>query len=108
MNRYLIWYWQMLRLEFCTDLKSALMVLAARPVIEIAGPRVETRENRVLYLLDPVRFDRPELGLFYKSRIMRYGDGPGSRVRDMLIGFRDRDRAKIRESLKSISDQIPS
>jgi hypothetical protein len=39
LNRYLIWYWQLLRLEGCSDLPSVLRVLANRPVIEIAGPR---------------------------------------------------------------------
>ena len=107
MNRYLIWYWQLLRLELCSNLNDVLKVLASRPVIEVAGPRVEAREGRVFYSLDPARFDRPELGLFYNYRILRYGDGPASRVRELLIGFREQDQAKIRESLKSISDQIP-
>jgi hypothetical protein len=107
LNRYLIWYWQLLRLELSSDLTGVLRVLANRPVIEIAGPKVESLNNRIYYSLDPARFNEPELGLLYKQRIIRYGHAPGARVKDILIGFRDRDKNKIRDALKSISDQIP-
>ena len=107
LNRYLIWYWQLLRLEGCSDLPSVLRVLANRPVIEIAGPKVESSDNRVFYSLDPSRFNEPELGLLYNQRIVRYGHSPDARVKDILLGFRERDKTTIREALKSISDQIP-
>jgi hypothetical protein len=105
-NRYLIWYWQLLRLERCSDLRSVLGVLANRPVIEIAGPKMTSGDNRVFYSLDPSTFDEPEIGLLHKQRFLRYGHGPGVRVKDILLGFRERDKAKIRDALKSISDQI--
>jgi hypothetical protein len=107
LNRYLIWYWQLLQLEDSSDLPGVLRVLENRPVIEIAGPKVESRGDRVYYSLDPARFNDPELGLLYNKRILRYGHGPGTRVRDVLIGFRERDKQKIRDGLKSVSDQMP-
>jgi hypothetical protein len=50
---------------------------------------------------------RQELGLLYNQRIVKYGHAPGARVKNILLGFRDRDKSRIREALKSISDQIP-
>jgi hypothetical protein len=106
LNRYLIWYWQLLMLERCLDLEGVLHVLANRPLIELAGPKVETSDNRVYYTLDPAKFDEPELCVVHRQRIVRYGHAPGARVKDVLLGFRERNKNKIREALKSISDQI--
>jgi hypothetical protein len=106
LNRYLIWYWQLLRLEDSSDLASVLRVLTNRPVIEIAGPKVESSDNRVFYSLDPAKFNEPELGLLYRQRIIRYGHAPGARVKDVLLAFRERDKSKIRDALKSIYDQV--
>jgi hypothetical protein len=106
LNRYLIWYWQLLRLEGTSDLPGVLRILANRPVIEIAGPKIESSDNRVFYSLDPAKFNEPELGLLYKQRIFRYGQSPGARVKDVLLGFRERNKTKIRDALRSISDQI--
>jgi hypothetical protein len=47
------------------------------------------------------------LGPLYNQRIVRYVHAPSARVKDILLGFRDQDKSRIREALKSISDQIP-
>jgi hypothetical protein len=41
LNRYLIWYWQLLRLERCSNLHGILQVLADRPLIEVAGQQLK-------------------------------------------------------------------
>lgn len=107
LNRYLIWYWQQLRIERQSTLLGILNVLATRPYLEVAGPPVQSSDNRVYFSLDPDRFDEPELALLFHQRFIRIGHGPGTRVRDLLLGFRERDPEKIRDSLKSISDQMP-
>lgn len=106
LNRYLIWYWQQLRVEKCASLPEILNVLGSRPLIEIAGPRIYSSENRVFYSLDPNTFDEPELGVLFDQRVIRYGHAPGSRVKDILVGFRERDGSKIRWAAKTIFDQL--
>jgi hypothetical protein len=106
-NRYLIWYWQLLSLERCSDLPDILRALADRPVIEIAGPQVETFDDRVFYSLEPARLRAPEIALLFENGLGRYGDSMGSRVSDVLRGFRERNPVMIRDSLKSIFDQMP-
>ncbi len=105
LNRYLIWYWQQLRIAKCTDLRSILMVLAEHPLIEIAGSRAFTSEGRIFYSLDPLEFFEPELCVLINNRLKRYGQSPGSRVRDVLLGFRDRNSEQIRFGLQSMFDQ---
>lgn len=104
-NRYLIWYWQLLRIQQCNTIPEILGTLANHPLIEIAGPRVETRDGRVFFSLDPAGFREPEIGLMLGLRIQRAGQSPGSRVRDILVGFRNRDSQQILSALKSVSDQ---
>ena len=70
------------------------------------GNSVENRCIRVYYALDRAKFDEPELCVVHRQRIVRYSHAPGARVKDVLVGFRERNKNKIREALKSISDQI--
>lgn len=107
LNRYLIWYWQLLKLEEAKDWAGVIKVLANRPVIEIAGPKIETSDDRVFYSLDAAKCTRPEIAILYKRRIVRYGDAAGSPVADILAGFREANGEKIRRNLRSFSDQAP-
>jgi hypothetical protein len=63
-------------------------------------------DNRVYFLLDPGKFEEPQLALLFHHRFIRIGHGRGTRVRDLLLGCRERGPEKIRSSLKSISDQM--
>jgi hypothetical protein len=106
MNRYLIWYWQQLRLEKCNSLSDILDILAQKPLIEIAGPRVSSTENRTFYLLEEGWFNQPEFCILQGNRVHRYGSAPGARVQEILVGFRERNGSKIKFALKSIFDQL--
>lgn len=106
LNRYLIWFWQLLRLERCHTLEDVLGVLAEKPLIEIAGPRVISYDGRSIYLLDERHFDEPELAVLVGLRLHRHGQAPGSRVRDILKGFRDRNDHTIIAAMRSIFDQV--
>ncbi len=105
-NRYLIWYWQRLRVEQCRDLKSILKVMGDMPAIEIAGPEIKIIGGRVSYFLDEVYFDEPELALISNGRLYRAGHSAGSPVKDILAGFRDRDDSKILHALRGFFDQV--
>jgi hypothetical protein len=106
LNRYLIWFWQLLRLERCHTLDDVLDVLAEKPLIEIAGPRVISYDGRSIYLLDDRHFDEPELAVLVGLRLHRHGQAPGSRVRDILNGFRSRNEHTIIAAMRGIFDQV--
>lgn len=106
-NRYLIWYWQALRISRASSLAEVLRILAERPLIEIAGPRTRLDDGRVVYLLDDRDLEHPELAVLSDdNRIHRFGHSPGSRVREVLDGFRARRSDSIASALKSIFDQV--
>lgn len=106
LNRYLIWYWQGLALDRCGSIDEALAVLAEKPVIEVAGPKIQSAGDRVFYLLDQPRYDSPEIGGYGRDGLFRFGDGPASRVVELLDGFRYRNGAQIKSALKSVADQV--
>lgn len=106
MNRYLIWYWQTLRMERCKSLDDVLEVLGERPLLEIAGPRVRLESGRVVYRLDEPYDDAAELCLLEQNRMARVGDGAGTRISEVLDGFRDLDGEKIQRALRSVFDSV--
>jgi hypothetical protein len=105
-NRYLIWYWQWLRMERCSSLADIMAVLARKPLIELAGPRVHTDGERVFYeLREPWRADLELAALLEHNRIARHGRGAATSVPALIEGLRKRDGENIRFVLKSILDQ---
>lgn len=104
-NRYLIWYWQMLRLERCTSLDGIAKVLARRPLIELAGPRVHVEADRVFYDLRAPWAELELAAQLDDNRIVRRAHSPATNVEVLLEGLRRRDGEKIRLVLKGIIDQ---
>ena len=74
-NRYLIWYAQLGRLERVSTIADALSVLATKPVIEIVGPDTVLRDGRLVMLLERA-FPRPAELCFLDrhGRLRRIGD----------------------------------
>ena len=107
LHRYLIWTWQRLRIEKATGGESDVVrMLLDRPRLELAGPPVVARRERVYFDLDPKRADSPELMVLDGNRARRFASGPGTPVTNILEGFRRRDSALIRDALQGVFDQI--
>ncbi len=107
LNRYLLWYWQQLRIEHAEGLRDVLRILSERPILELAGPAVVAREERVFYALDPRRVASPELGVLAGNAIARFGQSPGVRLGDLIEGFRARDGELVKDALRGAFDQLP-
>lgn len=107
LNRYLSWYWQRLRLERVRTLQDVLGVLSTKPVLEIAGPRVFTARNRVVFDLDPAYFDAVELGVLVDGhRVERIGSRPGAPVARLLEALRGSDETLFEESLRGVFESV--
>lgn len=105
-NRYLIWYWQTLRLERCTALDEIARVLSRKPLIELAGPRVYVDADRVFYdLRAPWATDLELAAQLDDNRIVRHGRAAATNPELLLEGLRQRDGDKVRSVLKAIIDQ---
>ncbi len=107
LNRYLIWYWQYLLLERGaghgreTTLDFVLSLLAQRPIIELAGPPVIPRDERVFFELDSARVRDPELGIYHAGQLYRHGSRSDFSIQQLLQGVLERNGKKILEVLRS-------
>jgi hypothetical protein len=107
MNRYLLWYWQQLRLEHAKGADDEVFsILAERPLIELAGPEIRTRGERVWYSLDPRDVVNLELGVLHKAALHRHAAGPAADLTQVIDGFRNRDGELVKEGLRGIFAQV--
>jgi len=105
-NRYLIWYWQLLHLERCDSLAKIVAVLSKKPLIELAGPRVHADGDRVFYeLREPWSADLELAAQLDHAGIVRHGRGAATNVPSLIEGIRKRNGDGIKLVLKGIVDQ---
>lgn len=105
-NRYLIWYWQGLRLERCKDEVQMARVLARKPTLELCGPRVRAGVDRIFCSLRQPWIVQPELGLLCDDNsVVRQGHSGATDIDVLLEGLRQRDGERIRSVLRSVLDQ---
>lgn len=112
MNRYLNWYWQLLRLEDRrnSSVNEAIKILAAPPLIELKGLIPKTENRRIFHRLDRFETDDLEIGVFWENRIIRTGNLGFFRIEDLVNGFKKRDNEQIKRVLnglyKNVSTQL--
>jgi hypothetical protein len=110
LNRYLIWYWQYLLLERGTGraaemtLPEVTSILAERPHLELAGPRLCTRDERIFFSLDPSQMRTPELAIYHRGELHRDGARDDFRLSELLSAFAERDTNRILDVLRAAVD----
>jgi hypothetical protein len=110
LNRYLIWYWQYLLLDRGTGraadmtLSEVVSILAERPHLELGGPRIFTRDERVFFSLDPSQMRTPELAIYHRGKFHRDGARDDFRLSDLLSAFAERDTDRILDVLRAAVD----
>jgi len=104
-NRYLIWYWQLLRIGRCQDLDGFVRILAERPFIEIAGPKIVARNERIFYRLDGPRDGMLELCVLTRDGIRRWAEGPAAPLSSLIEGLRLCDGSRVAKALRGAFDQ---
>jgi len=107
-SRYLIWAWQYLRTERFVPDGDVWTVLSDKPSIEIAGPEIRARDNRVWYLLDPRFTTAPEVAVYWQNRLHRFAAGPASPHEEVLEALRVRDGDRLRSALRGVFDLVVS
>lgn len=102
MNRYLIWYWQLLQIEDkrCNSLEKVLKILTQLPVIEIKGLIPKVEGYRVFHRLDRFVETNLEFGVLWENRIKRIGNIGYFNIPDLIQAFRDRERKTILSLLR--------
>ncbi len=105
-HRYLIWYWQLLRLARASDEREAFEILAGRPFIELAGPRQQTTRERTYFLFERAPDGPLEIALIHDGRLFRYANGPAANIAAMIRGFQQRNGTLVRHTMKAIVDTL--
>jgi len=110
-NRILNWFTQYLlimNLEVSNgekQLREVLKILSVKPVIEITGPKKFTRDQREYFDLEDIT-EQIEIGSFYKNRILRWGDSPTIKIKELIEGVRKLDSARIKKALDGYIELI--
>jgi hypothetical protein len=87
------------------SLDAALAILAERPIIELAGPKVTAHDDRVFFALDVARVDTPELAVYHRGCLSRHGMRYDFPIPDLLQGVRERDGDRILDALRAPFEQ---
>ncbi|HXJ21756.1 MAG TPA: SAVED domain-containing protein [Polyangia bacterium] len=103
--RYLIWSWQYLETERLAPNDDPWRVLATKPLIELAGPEIRARDERVWYLLDPAHTHAAEVALYRSHRLLRFPAGPSTPHEEILEALRTRQGDRMRSALRGVFDQ---
>lgn len=100
-NRYLIWYTQLVRLERVADATEALAVLAEKPAIELVGPPTMLRDTRLMAKLDGSGALEYELvARNWGGDLVRAGSTNAVSVRQLAIALGRHDGEEVRALLR--------
>jgi hypothetical protein len=112
LNRYLIWYWQCLRLELegaagatKMSLEDVLAILAQRPTLELAGPRISARNERIVFDLDLLPGAIPELAIYHQGELHRHGRSITFDIHALLQAVKRRDAEGMLAILRAVAEQ---
>ena len=105
-SRYLIWSWQYLRTERFAPGENVGKVLADKPFIELAGPEIRARDSRIWYLLEPRHTHVPEIAVYHRNRLHRFGAGPASPHAEVLEALRTRNGERLRSAMRGVFDLV--
>ncbi len=108
MNRYLIWYWQLLRIEDsnCKSLKDIVIILSHKPLVEMNGLLIKTNGRRVLFDLLNYKAASLEIGALQNNKIHRRGNTPNIDLSKIVEGFKERSGPAILTALKAFYKEI--
>lgn len=100
-NRYLIWYWQSVRIEKHGDsLAEIVKILEEKPVVELTGLRTKEEYNRFFFSLEKRENFPLELGVFYENKIVRNASASNLQIKILLEGIKEMNGKKIRSIIK--------
>jgi len=102
MNRYLVWYWQLMRMEDlrCNSWEKVLEVLGEKPVLEAKGLVPKAEGYRLFYRFDQYKESNLELGILYDNRIRRIGNLGYFQMPELIQMFQKRDHEGIKRVLR--------
>lgn len=106
LNRYLLWLWQSIILtESRKDisLEEVIEILLNKPVIDIAGPQIVCRSERVFMTLSSEKLVSPEIGIYHNGSFSRHEGGAAVKI---FEGLKEFDVQKMTLGLREIYHKV--
>ena len=101
LNRYLIWFWQFIRIEkYGENVTEIVKILEEKPIIEITGLRTKEENNRLYYELEKRENIPLGLTVFYKNQVIKETKSD-LKIELLLEGFKEMKSEKIHSVIKS-------
>ncbi|MEO1257408.1 MAG: SAVED domain-containing protein [Bacteroidota bacterium] len=101
LNRYLIWYWQLIRIEKSNnDLNGIVKILEEKPIIELTGLKINVEDNRPYLNLEQRQGKYLELAVFYNNRVIRNGSASNFQIENLIEGIKKMDSNRILNELR--------
>lgn len=108
LNRYLIWYWQLARIQDkrCDSLVKILQILAELPIIEFKGLSIRTDNDRVFFQLSQYQHRMLELGVLWNNKIERRGRTGNANLDHLVTAITTCDHTELKTILSGIFQSI--
>lgn len=88
LNRYLIWYWQLARIEKeGNTINEIVEILEHKPIIELNGLKTKEENNRFYFNLMERQGQHLELAVFHNNEIIRDGSASNMPIENLVTGF---------------------
>lgn len=99
MNRFLIWYWQSIRIKYANSIKQVVDILSEKPIIEFSGLLIKASSQRIFYNLEKMAGSIGEMAVYANGKVIR--TTPPNYVK-LIEGFKKLDGKMINDALEML------
>ncbi len=108
-NRYLMWYFQSLRIshDSCRSSEDILRILSIKPEIELKGLKTVTDTvGRYIARFHGWKVDELGIAVLYNNLVFQYGRTEVLPLDNLIEAFKERDSQRIKRILKALVETI--
>ena len=108
-NRFLMWYWQFLRIENLpheSSIDEIVSVLLRKPSIELSGPAIKSYNQRTFFDLTISNLAVPELAVFQDNRVYRFGQMSSLNIIGLIHSFTQKESETIKSQLRAVVESV--
>lgn len=107
-NRYLVWYYQFIRIQSCTTLESILEMLATKPIIELRLQSLRSTEGKkMVFQLNRIKENELGICILNQGKLNSFPNELGIlSLTDLINGFRNHEPEKVKEVVNALIDKI--
>lgn len=107
-NRYLVWYYLLCRVQNCDKLEDILGLLASKPILELRLQSIQSQAGKkIVFKLDKVKESELGICILNKGRLEPFPNQVGIlSLTDIIEGLRDHKPEKIKEVMTALTNRL--